>query len=322
MKDMSAKTVIDICKRNFARHGVPEIVITDGGTNFVCQEFEDFAHKWGFSHNTSSPHHPQGNGKAEATVKIAKKLLTKTTENKEDFWYGLLCLRNTPNKLKTSPVQRLFSRRTRGNIPMIPELLHPKIVPNVARDITLNRERTKSTYDKRSKKAVSLRVGQPVAVQINPSMKEWSFGVVEDIISDRNFLVNVNNVRYRRNLCHIRPAPENIALDHEDEAMIVNEGLAKHNFVNENERNSADNSISLDDSLNNIQAKADKQLTDNALTSLSSRFHTVPPLDTPRISSPPIQALPDDPSTPKIVHTARPKRTVCKPKYLNDYDCT
>ncbi|RVE53070.1 hypothetical protein evm_002368 [Chilo suppressalis] len=53
---------------------------------------------------------------------------------------SLLCLRNTPNKLNSSPVQTLFSRRTRGSIPMIQKLLKPAVIEKVSEDIRRKRE--------------------------------------------------------------------------------------------------------------------------------------------------------------------------------------
>lgn len=51
--------------------------MSDGGPQFVSQEFQDFAKKWGITHMTSSPMHQQANGKAESAVKIMKTLLRK-----------------------------------------------------------------------------------------------------------------------------------------------------------------------------------------------------------------------------------------------------
>ncbi|XP_059054414.1 uncharacterized protein K02A2.6-like [Achroia grisella] len=180
IKDLSSKPVIEACKRNFSHHGVPEIVITDGGTNFIFQEFSAFSKKWNFIQVTSSPHHPQGNGKAEATVKIAKKLLLKATESGEDFWSSLHCLRNTPNKINSSPVQKLFSRRTRGFSLVIKDLLKPNVIKNVAETIKSNKEMIKYSHDKKAKKATTLEIGQPVVVQIQPSSnKSWTPGIID-----------------------------------------------------------------------------------------------------------------------------------------------
>ncbi|XP_062537625.1 uncharacterized protein K02A2.6-like [Armigeres subalbatus] len=85
LKDMTAKSLVESCKRNFSRHGTPQIVNTDNGTNFVNEEMKDLSIKWDFKHSTSSPHHQQGNGKAEAAVKIAKRLLQKAEETGQDI---------------------------------------------------------------------------------------------------------------------------------------------------------------------------------------------------------------------------------------------
>ncbi|KAK9695531.1 hypothetical protein QE152_g32503 [Popillia japonica] len=43
LKDLSGKSTVEICKRNFARHGIPETVITYNATQFVNDEFWKFA---------------------------------------------------------------------------------------------------------------------------------------------------------------------------------------------------------------------------------------------------------------------------------------
>ena len=67
------------------------------------------ASQWGFSHVTSSPYHSQGNGKAEATVKIAKSMLKKVTQDNLDISLAILACRNTPTGGHHSPVQKLQS---------------------------------------------------------------------------------------------------------------------------------------------------------------------------------------------------------------------
>ncbi len=88
---------------------------------------------------TSSPHHPKGNGKAEATVKTAKRLIKKSQEDGIDFLIALFHHRNTPNKTDYSPVQRIFSRRTRCQIPTKMENLKPSIAINVIERIENNK---------------------------------------------------------------------------------------------------------------------------------------------------------------------------------------
>ena len=68
----SSKAVINVCKCHFARHGIPERVISDCGPQFRGEEFKQFAKNWEFEHRTSSPYHHQSNGKAENAAKKAK----------------------------------------------------------------------------------------------------------------------------------------------------------------------------------------------------------------------------------------------------------
>ncbi|UYV79424.1 hypothetical protein LAZ67_17002555, partial [Cordylochernes scorpioides] len=64
---LTASVVVRSCKSIFARHGIPETVVSDNGTQFgAAREFANFARQYGFTHVTSSPRFPQSNGMAEA----------------------------------------------------------------------------------------------------------------------------------------------------------------------------------------------------------------------------------------------------------------
>ena len=64
-------------KQQFAKQGIPLILVTDIGPHFSSEEFRHFSDKWEFERNTSSPYHPEGNGKAESAVKVMKQLMAK-----------------------------------------------------------------------------------------------------------------------------------------------------------------------------------------------------------------------------------------------------
>ena len=61
--------VIKAMKSIFSRHGIPDVVRSDNGSQFDCQEFNTFANSYGFRHQTSSPCFPQSNGLVERAVK-------------------------------------------------------------------------------------------------------------------------------------------------------------------------------------------------------------------------------------------------------------
>ncbi|XP_038116848.1 transcription factor mef2A-like [Culex quinquefasciatus] len=206
---MSARSLVETCRKNFARYGCPQIVVTDNGTNFVNEEMKEMAIKWNFKHSTSAPHHQQANGKAEAAVKIAKRLIQKAEETDQDVWYVLLHWRNIPNKIGSSPASRLFSRSTRCGVPASFEKYTPRIVQNVPEAILENKRKVKYYYDRKSRNLPALETGSPVYVQAHPEIsKTWTPAIVTEKLNDRSYVVDVNGASYRRDLTNLRPRKE------------------------------------------------------------------------------------------------------------------
>lgn len=97
----TSTTVITCCKQQFSRHGIPETLVTDNGSQFSSAEFRTFSKQYGFVHTASSPHHPQSNGKVERAVQVVKKLLKKAREAGEDPHLALLQYINTSSDTST-----------------------------------------------------------------------------------------------------------------------------------------------------------------------------------------------------------------------------
>ena len=121
LKSISSEEVINHLKSIFARHGIPETVMSDNGTQYTSSKFASFASTYGFTLNTSSPLYPQSNGEAERAVQTLKGLLKKAS----DPYLALLNYRATPLKCGFSPAEKLFGRKLRTQVPAIPSNLIP-----------------------------------------------------------------------------------------------------------------------------------------------------------------------------------------------------
>ena len=212
LSDQTSETTIKHMKSQFARHGIPEIVVSDNGPQYTSHDFEKFKLTYGFSHITSSPKHPKSNGMAENSVKIAKRLLKKAKLDGQDPYLALLDYRNTPrdNKLG-SPAQRLFGRRTRTTMPIKDSLLVPKQIPNVKSELEKKRGVQKSYHDKSAKKLPVLHPGDTVRYKSQPS-STWKQGLISHKHPNpRSYVIKTADGKtLRRNRVLIRKTNEDL----------------------------------------------------------------------------------------------------------------
>ena len=114
LKNTNSSAVIKLLKAQFSHHGIPDVLVTDNGPQFISREFSEFATQWKFQHVTSSPYHPKSNGKAESVVKIMKSLIKKAQRDNKDPWLSLLDYCNTPTtEMQTSPPSALCHKEPR-----------------------------------------------------------------------------------------------------------------------------------------------------------------------------------------------------------------
>lgn len=211
LTDITSFSVIEFCKQQFARHGIPDILVSDNGRQFVSSEFAEFVNIWQFTHVTTSPYHSQSNGKAESAVKIVKTIIKKSKRDKKELWLCILDWRNTPTEdMNTSPAQRLFSRRTKTVLPTTSELLAPKIEKgkDVKSLLTNKRKKAKRYYDRNAHTLRELRVGEFVRVQpVNPK-QVWKLGTIVLQYAPRSYVIEVDGRLLTRNRKFLRTTSE------------------------------------------------------------------------------------------------------------------
>ena len=203
LPDMRAETVIQKLKVHMARNGICQLLITDNGPSYSCQAFADFARDWGFIHQTSSPFHPKSNGHSEVLVGLAKKLLRKAKDSKQDPYLLFLEYRNTPLECGFSPAQLLMSRRTRSVVPITDKLLQPRTVdPKIVQKAYFrSKSLQKKHYDRTARQLPSLNINDQVRIQFG---KIWKPARVIQKLDSRSYTVQTSDgAIYRRNRKHL-----------------------------------------------------------------------------------------------------------------------
>ena len=107
----------------FSRFGLPFVIVSDNGTNFTSQEFEDFLQRNNIHHLKTGTYHPKSNGCCERFVGTFKNAMKKMYENCKDVDKNLanflVNYRITPHSVTgIPPSEALFKKlyvRTRMN---------------------------------------------------------------------------------------------------------------------------------------------------------------------------------------------------------------
>ena len=187
----NANKVISLLKM-FSEHGIPEVLCSDNGLQYVSVQFADFCTAWGISHETSSLHYPQSNGFAEACVKSAKHALQWAKYSGADPHLALLALWAMPIDSKLpSPAELLYQCWLRTTI--LAKICHsdPSAI-QVCEQIDAHSESVKAQADKCSKTLAPMYAGQPVATY-DTLWKLWVPATVIHILPQNSYLVCTSN---------------------------------------------------------------------------------------------------------------------------------
>ena len=193
-------------KNYFSTFGISSECASDGGPQFISNEFQAFLKQYGVHHRLSSAYHPHSNQLAESAVKIAKRLIRDNTStsgslNTDAFLAALLGYRNTPDRdTGLSPAQVVFGRAIKEFLPIAPGNLelHPEWrITMDQREIALARRHTtrQATLEEHTKKLVPLKLGMVVSVQNQKENKpkRWDCsGIVVEVKEHDQYLIKMD----------------------------------------------------------------------------------------------------------------------------------
>ena len=200
LKNLTSTCVIDKLKSQFSRHGIPEKLRSDCGSQFTSRDFALFCHEYGIEHTKSSPYFHSSNGEAERGVQTVKRLWQKNP----DRHLALLDYRTTPLEgVGLSPAQLLMGRRPRNKLPICRNLLNPSVQDKEITKKCLNKlkEKQKLYHDRpHLNNHTPFQLGDEVRMTPLPGSKEWQPAVVvSQGPTPRSYVVQSRGQHYRRN---------------------------------------------------------------------------------------------------------------------------
>ena len=192
---VTSTSTIQELRSVFATHGLPEIIVSDNGTAFTSNEFQEFTSKNGIRHIKTAPYHPASNGLAERAVQTFKVGLKKLTEGSVETKLArfLFQYRLTPHSTTgKSPAELLMGRQLRAHL--------DQLIPNLQAQIQQKQERQKDCHDQNSK-IQKFEIGDPVFIRNFTRGPTWLPGTVLQMQGPCTFKVELNDGCVWR--CHI-----------------------------------------------------------------------------------------------------------------------
>ena len=200
----TSRSVIDSLRRTFATFGLPVVIVSDNGRQFVSEEFELFCSKNGIKHVTSSVYHPASNGLAERAVQTVKKSLQKIEAPTLDIKVQrfLFNYRNTPqSSTNKTPSSLMFGRELRSHF----SLLHKSVSDTVLE----KQDNAKNTHDFHAKDR-KFDVNDHVIVENFVGKPKWFKGQIVEIIGPLTYGVKLENGRVvKKHVDHLKMVNSN-----------------------------------------------------------------------------------------------------------------
>ena len=195
----TSSVTIEKMRSTFASFGIPEILVTDNGSNFTSSEFEEFLKSNGIRHVKTAPYHPASNGLAERAVQTFKSGIKKLTNGTLETRVArfLFNYRITPQTTTgVSPSELLLGRRLRCHLDFLR--------PNLEAKVRQTQCRQKELHDFHARDR-ELAEGDSVLVKNFSAGNPWLPGMIHSKTGPSSFTVDLTDGRrVRRHLDQLR----------------------------------------------------------------------------------------------------------------------
>ena len=135
LRKITAPAITRALAKFFATFGLPRVVQSDQGSNFLSKTFKQALQTLGVSHAVSSAYHHESQGALERWHQTLKSMLKKYCFDTGHGWdegvpFVLFAIRDAKQEsLGFSPAELVFGHRVRGPLKMLKEKLLPGSSP-------------------------------------------------------------------------------------------------------------------------------------------------------------------------------------------------
>lgn len=190
-KTITADFTIRKLREVFARYGLPEVIVSDAGTQFTSTAFKEFVNKNGVEFKVIAPGHPASNGAAENAVKTFKKSLRAaiTTAKTSDLSVDvesmvqryLFDYRNSIHcSTQEKPSRVMFGRDVRTRFAQMKP-------PSVSKNI--GDSQRKQQHHSVGRREAHFDVGDAVMIRDyrDPNHPSWAKATISEVLGQREY---------------------------------------------------------------------------------------------------------------------------------------
>ena len=237
LRNITTKSIIKALMKFFTSFGLPKVVQSDQGSNFMSGQFQEAMYKLGIKQVHSSAYHPESQGALERFHQTLKSMLRKYCTETEKDWdegvpYLMFAIRDAvQDSLGFSPFELVFGHRVRGPLQVLKESwvqegsnqsvldyvsgFKSKLFKawDLAREnLGTAQRRMKNWYDRKTKSR-SFNVGDKVLVFLpvtGQPLRAKYHGpyVITKKLNDVNYVVQTPDRRRGEQVCHINMMKE------------------------------------------------------------------------------------------------------------------